>query len=246
LAKKYPGVQFIEVENQDYDFAGYSAGAKLISSMQNIDHVFFLNSGVLGPLLPEYSEDWCKPFTDLLDEDTKLVGTTIASPENGSVNIEYLQSVYPRNGVSIAHHVQSMCFAMNFKTLVACVQEGLFSGNYGNDKQSLVHNFELLISWKILGQGFNISAVLKSFQDIDYRQLEFSRNSFAVEGDPYVKNGYFGKPINPYDVIFYKTSRNLLSEKEVNLLLGLDLPSAPQFPKRTANSFLAQIYRLFN
>jgi hypothetical protein len=240
LANMYPEIQFIEVENKDYDFAGYSSGANLVSAMQGIDNVFFLNSGVLGPILPGYFLDWWKPFTELLDEDTKLVGTTIASPKNGSVNIEYLQSVYPRNRVSIAHHVQTMFFAMDFKTLVNFVQEGLFSGSYGNDKQSLVHNFELLMSWKILGQGFNISSVLKSFQGIDYKTLEFSRNNFAVEGDPYVKNGYFGMPINPYDVIFYKTSRNLLSEKQVNLLLGLDIPSP------AGNPFLNRISRIFN
>lgn len=245
LRNRFKDVHFFPVKNYDYDFSGYSAGAKLISNFSDIKYVFFMNSGVIGPVIPEYTKDWCQPFTTLLNSETRLVGTTIASPIQGEVNINYLQSVYPRKGVNIAHHVQSMFFCITFDTLLSLVSEGIFDGDYSNDKQSLVHNFELLLSWKLLANGFNISSVLSLFQNTDYRELASSNNSFNKEGDPYVENGYFGKSINPYDVIFYKSSRNLIPEFELNQWLKLNVISTRhgQNPKPRKN-FLHNSKRL--
>jgi hypothetical protein len=242
LKIRYPEVAFIPVENHDYDFAGYSAGARLITPKPKFQYVFFLNSGVLGPIIPEYLGNWTDRFINLLIDDVKLAGTTIASPIQGEVNIDYLQSICPRSNVTVAHHVQTMFFAMKFETLVELAQDGLFTGEFKNDKQSLVHNFELLLSWKLLSKGFNISAILKEFQGNDYRMLEESKNDHSIAGDPYVINGYFGKSINPYDVIFYKTSRNLLDNSEISRILGISKPEKRKLPKFQVKPFLARIY----
>ena len=66
-------------DNIGYDFGGYNHALKYIK--QNgitYDYYFFLNSGVIGPILPHYfKEHWTNIFIKKINNIVKLVGTTI-------------------------------------------------------------------------------------------------------------------------------------------------------------------------
>ena len=73
-----PNLKIIRRENTGYDFGAHSIALKNIS--RNYDYYFFMNSGVIGPILPHYfpkNIHWSKIFTNKINGNIKLVGTTI-------------------------------------------------------------------------------------------------------------------------------------------------------------------------
>jgi hypothetical protein len=63
---------------------------------------------------------------------------------------------------------------------------------------------EIGLSQRILENGWNINSILPKYRGIDYRTL---RKGINPPKDPYHPGNYFGKSIQPTDVIFFKVHR---------------------------------------
>ena len=67
-------------ENVGFDFGGHAYALEYIkSTSKTYDYYFFMNSGVIGPIIPEYftQTHWTNIFIRKITNRVKLVGTTI-------------------------------------------------------------------------------------------------------------------------------------------------------------------------
>ena len=96
-------------ENKGYDFGAYSFMIHRLK--KKYDYYFFMNSSVRGPYMKSHGSSWATPFLNLLNGDTRLVGT--------SINIYPYPTLYQYDlsqlfGVKTVYsHVQSMFFVMD-------------------------------------------------------------------------------------------------------------------------------------
>lgn len=187
-----PNVHYIPIVNTDMrDFTGYRAAAHNLYK-KNYHYIFFMNSGVIGPLMTsDKTRPWWQYFLDLFDDDIHLVGTSIGMPTWDGI-------FYP--------HVQSMFFCLDSYGLEFALANKFFDlkANWG---WGYIQNFEFKLSKAFLDKGYNINAILSEFRDKDYRKIDKDFNPTSMDGDPYALGSYFGKTIDPYEVIFFKTTR---------------------------------------
>jgi hypothetical protein len=71
----------------------------------------------------------------------------------------------------------------------------------------IIANKEIGLSQIAIKNGWNINCILSKYKNIDYTHIQKDINFSSINGDPYYKNAYFGKTIDPYEVIFFKTNR---------------------------------------
>ena len=69
-------VRVIYRDNVGYDFGGHRASLNAIDK-DMFDYFFFMNSGVIGPVLKDRNKEWYSHFTNKITKKVKLVGTTI-------------------------------------------------------------------------------------------------------------------------------------------------------------------------
>ena len=209
-----PNVKVLQRENTHYDFGAYHF-ALLNTNVDNYKYFIFLNTSVRGQFVPPYANiEWYEPFTALLKDDIKLVGTTINilnSPTTHS-QIFQMMSGFPRPHT----HVQTQMFAMDLECLKYLMNStDLFSNyNYSNMTEFICRK-EIMMSQLVLHKGWNISAILPEFRNIDYRRLNQDFNMSSFEHDPGFPNTCFGRTLHPYDCIFIKTNRGI-SVNEIN------------------------------
>ena len=68
-------LKIIRRDNIGFDFGGHAAALEVIPEY---DYYFFMNSGVIGPIVPHYyTEHWSSIFIRKINDKVKLVGTTI-------------------------------------------------------------------------------------------------------------------------------------------------------------------------
>ena len=211
-----PNLTVIHRENKGFDFGAY--GDVLTSASRDFsgyDFVFFLNTSVRGPFLPEGKEsDWTESFIDIFKEDpsVKLVGTSI------NVLDSRIPFLLPGDAKKPLHpHVQSMFFVLDREALDFLRREGFFALAKEGTMSFLqaIARFEVGMSFLILENGWNISCLLPGYRGLDYRSIASQPNPSSKHGDPYFKNAYFGKTILPTDVIFYKNNRKCLSNAKL-------------------------------
>jgi len=180
-----PGVTVINRENKNLDFGAW--GHVLFSdkfNYKNYDYFVLLNSTVRGPFLPTWQKDknWLKLFTDRLDDEIKLVGTTIGWCHHPP-------------------HVQSMLLTLDKIGMELVINGGIFDFNkdYGHDE--IIVQREVGISQLILNSGYNIACMLKALHGIDFRQ-----NRDSTPHTFFWRSKYFGIDVHPFEVIFIKTT----------------------------------------
>lgn len=210
-SEKRPNVHVIYRENTGYDFGAYTHALSLLQSAENnrtpynLDHYkyfFFINSSVRGPYVKHHKEisEWSYQFTDLLQNDVHLVGTTIC----------ILHA--PHSWISVAKpHVQSMVLVMDRQCLDVLLLQ-IFHPNFTtNDMWSTIVNKEILLSTYLLEKGWNISCLATKYQGFDYRKITNNINSSSVpySGDSCYPGAYFGGTHDPYEIVFIKTNRGL-------------------------------------
>ena len=80
---KFPNLDNLKIlkrENIGYDTGGHNCALEYIEAQSKIyDYYFFMNSGVIGPIIPHYFTEthWTNIFIKKINERVKLVGTTI-------------------------------------------------------------------------------------------------------------------------------------------------------------------------
>ena len=188
---KFPelnNLTIIKRENIGYDFGGHNAALESIK--KSYDFYFFMNSGVIGPIIPHYftSIHWTNIFIKKINDSVKLVGTTIVClPEHDSggygPKIEGFFFMTDKIGLELLKN-----------------QKNIFCNHQG--KYSVIVNGEYGLSNCILKNGYSIDCMLPKYQNINWtNKVNYNMNNNI---HPSRKNSFYGYSINPYDVIFHK------------------------------------------
>jgi len=218
---RLPNIKILERDNIDYDFGAYSDALKTLY-IDSYDYFFFLNTSVRGPFLPEDSRSnkWTLPFIKLLKDDVKLVGTSIniynvtdpKEQQNPNVQLLIKKGLKPP-----FVHVQSQMFLLDKIAIKYLISKKFFNQTPETDFNKFIALREVMMSQLILKNNWNINCLLPKYKNLDYRTLDHDINPTSTGGDPYYPGAYFGDSIDPYDVIFIKTNRNVSTDKILEL-----------------------------
>lgn len=181
----------IKRENIGYDFGGYNSALEYIeSNNKTYDYYFFLNSGVIGPILPNYftQPHWSNIFIRKINDRVKLVGTTIVCLPH-----------WDKGG--FGPKVEGFFFVVDNIGLNILKNEKTIFHDH-KDKEATILNGEYGMSKAIFNAGYTIDCMLPKYQNVDWTNPE--NHNMNNNLHPSRKNMYFGGSINPYDVIFHK------------------------------------------
>ncbi len=78
------------------------------------------------------------------------------------------------------------------------------------DKLAVILHYEVMLSHRIIQNGWNISCLLPEYKRIDYRKAHDDINPTSRNGDPCYAGAYFGRTLEPYEVVFIKTNRDIV------------------------------------
>ncbi len=191
--KELNNLYIIKRPNIGYDFGGHSAALKFVdSNKKKYDYYFFMNSGVIGPILPHYLDNnekhWTEYFIPKITNYVKLVGTTIVCLKE-----KELKLYGPR--------VEGFFFLTDQIGLDIIREDGNVFKNH-QTKFGAVINGEYGLGRCILKKGYNMDCMLYRYKDINWRELKnWHMNNYK---HPSRHHSYYGKSINPYEVIFHK------------------------------------------
>lgn len=181
----------IKRENIGFDFGAYNAGLKYIEdNNKQFDYYFFLNAGVIGPIIPHYYREnhWTTIFHKKINKNVKLVGTSIvclSSYDSGGFGpkVEGFFFVVDKIGLQLLKN-----------------QQNIFCDH--QNKHDAVVNGEYGLSNCIFKSGYTIDCMLPRYQNIDWTD----KNNYFLNYNmhPSRENSFYGYSINPYDVIFHK------------------------------------------
>lgn len=209
--KTKENIKIIKRENKGYDFGAHSYAVNNFIK-KKYDYYIFLNSSVKGPYLRNNIK-WYQPFIKLFNnKDIKIVGTTINIFDNDNFNNKIkntLADIYKHP--KPYPHVQSMFYIIdkeyfNYLKLINFYDEVRL--NSINNIDEIILYYEFGLSQHALNKGWNINCIIEPYRDLDYRIIDTDFNPYSNHGDIYYKNAYFGKNIDPYDVIFFKNNRD--------------------------------------
>lgn len=191
---KFPildNLTILKRENIGYDFGGHAYALEYIATLsKKYDYYFFMNSGVIGPIIPHYFTEthWTNIFITKINNCVKLVGTTIVCLPR-----------YDSGGYG--PKVEGFFFMVdNIGLELLKKQQTIFCNH--EDKYSAIVNGEYGISNCILKNGYSIDCMLPKYQNIDWKNnINYNLNNNI---HPSRKNSFYEYSINPYDVIFHK------------------------------------------
>ena len=191
---KFPvlsNLTILKRHNIGYDFGGHNHALEYIKrENKSYDYYFFMNSGVIGPILPHYltNTHWSTIFINKITESVKLVGTTIVC-------------LPPIDTGGYGPKVEGFFFMTDAIGLELLKNEKTIFCNH-LDKCSAIVNGEYGLSNCILKNGYSIDCMLPKYKNIDWRNsIHYNSNN---NKHPSRKNSFYGQSINPYDVIFHK------------------------------------------
>lgn len=206
-------INYLRTKNKNNDYGGYVEFLKNFKITH--DFYVFINSSVRGPFLPNYYDGcWVDPFISRLYDRNHLVGASINNLSISSDHSVAMRSKY--DYLPPFNHVQTTAYALTCKAL-----EHLYSiGFYGNEevmtKDEVILNYEIRLSCEIRKQGWSISSISQFDADFDYVVNDFIvLNPSAHNGDSQVRHGFYSRSFTPYDLIFIKTSRNILLPEDL-------------------------------
>ena len=208
-----PNIRVMYRVNEHYDFGAWHHALQNISKYK---YFIFLNTSVRGPFLPRYVKmKWYEAFTDLIVGDVKLVGATINVLNCMQSEHSYLflkMSGFPRPHT----HIQSQFFVMDLECLQFLMNDTDLFTNYDyNGITEFIARKEIMMSQLVLKHGWNISAILPEYQNIDFRSFKVYPNNHWILTDPTWHKSCFGRTLHPYECIFIKTNRGI-SVDEIN------------------------------
>lgn len=190
-------VNILYRENIGYDFGGWSHAILENNLYKNYDNFIFANSSIVGPFIHSYcKEKWTDIYTNMLKDNVKLFGSTINS------HFDIINN----------SHVQSYIFTMDKTTLEYLINCEIFTNKYETTFESLIHNKEILMSRKIIENGWNIGSFLPQFKDVDFT---FKTKSLADHNLNYCNHDTMFERFqnvlwNKYELVFIKGNRDIL------------------------------------
>jgi hypothetical protein len=208
-------IHVIPRENKGHDFGAYASGLEAIEKSGKVyDYYFFMNTSVRGPFIPPYTKQkWYELFIPLFTREVACVGTTVnILPEvNENAHIFYKLTGFEGGPYT---HIQSMFFGLTHESMLFLKSKNFW--NCENTKDFIVEK-EIMMSQLFLRNNYNIACILPEYKDTDFRNLKINVNYTAWNGDGYEKNGWFGRSLHPYEVIFSKMNRAVCPEEIASL-----------------------------
>jgi len=184
-------------DNLGYDFGGWSEALLTNSLYQNYENFIFANSSIIGPFLnPDFKGKWTDIYLNGLKDNVKLFGSTINCCGN-----------------PFKAHVQSYIFAMDKTTLEYLIKCEIFSLiNYSRTFEDCIWNKEVLMSRKIIDNGWNIGSLLPYYNGVDFTfktksHMEY-RKMFEFQDD-FGFEQHRNRLWNEYQLVFVKGNRDL-------------------------------------
>ena len=188
-----PNLTVIRRENKGFDFGGHNSALEHIDSInKKYDYYFFMNSGVIGPIMPHYFklvlDHWSSIFIKKINNVVKLVGTTIVClpPED-------LGGVGPK--------VEGFFFMVDQIGLDLLRNQKTIFCDHAT-KIDAILNGEYALSTCMFNNGYSIDCMLRKYQNIDWRNTYYHKSN--NNNHPSRKNSFYGNTIIPYEVIFHK------------------------------------------
>jgi len=186
-------ITIIKRENVGFDFGGHNTALEYIDkNNKKYDFYFFMNSGVIGPIIgPILSNDfyhWTNIFINKINNRIKLVGTTIVCLPHTDAG-------------GYGPKVEGFFFMVDQIGLNLLRNEKTIFCNHPN-KYSAIVNGEYGLSNTIFKNGYSIDCMLHKYQNIDWT----NKNNYNLNNNihPSRKNSFYNNSIDPYEVIFHK------------------------------------------
>ena len=206
-----PSVTIVRQKNSCFDLGtvGWILGSHNTTvDISKYTYFVWLNSSVRGPFMPGYLRGrlhWTRPLTDLITEDTKLVGATInCGGAHGLPPYPHVQSYVTatdRDGLSILLQASSV---------FACWE----------DMKDVVINSEIGASRAIIDAGYNIDCLMTRYEGVDWRE---EVKKMAVSSDPLkacnagfnpLQPGFNdGIDVHPFETMFTKVKASHLEAR---------------------------------
>jgi hypothetical protein len=183
-------------DNIGYDFGGWSEALLVDDLYKKYDNFIFCNSSIVGPFLPSYYKGtWTDVYIDGLKDNVKLFGSTINTcldPINKS-------------------HVQSYIFSMDKLTLEYLIDCEIFSiTKYSKTFDACILNSEILMSRKIIENGWNIGSLFQYYKNVDFTFKNKTPKQYNISFfDDIMYNKYRGKLWSVYELVFIKGNRDI-------------------------------------
>ena len=185
--------------NIGYDFGGWSEALLADDLYKAYDNFIFVNSSVIGPFIPSYYKGkWTDIYIGGLTNNVKLFGSTINTCED------------PIN----RSHVQSYIFAMDKNTLKYLIAHEIFSiTNYANTFDDAIEQKEVLMSRKIIENGWNIGSLLTYYNNVDFTFRQKRPEDYNIIFlDDVMYNKYQNYIWDKYELVFIKGNRIKIRE----------------------------------
>ena len=185
----YSNLKVIRRDNIGFDFGGHKAALDSLEG-KSYDYYMFMNSGVIGPFLPDSyntSQHWIRLFSRKITDKVKLVGTSIFCESI------FLDGPGPR--------VESFCFMTDALGLDLMLKQGTIFYDMPTKYDAIV-NGELGMSQCILKNGYTVDCMLERYKGIDW--LDMANWTMNENRYPSRRNGFYGNSINPFEVVFHK------------------------------------------
>jgi hypothetical protein len=193
-------VKILYRDNIGYDFGGWSEALLSNNLYQSYDKFIFVNSSVSGPFIPaDYSGKWTDMYINGLRNNIKLFGSTINTL---------------RDPVNYSH-IQSYIFSMDKSTLEYLIKCEIFSiTSYAETFYDAVTNKEILMSRKIIENGWNIGSLCTYYADVDFTFSCKSPQEYNIEFlDDIMFENYRNVLWNDYQLVFIKGNRINITNK---------------------------------
>ena len=181
-------------ENIGYDFGGWSDALLTNNLYKKYKHFIFVNSSVIGPFIKiENNTKWTDIYLRELKNNVKLVGSTI-NTMGSPIHLS---------------HVQSYIFCVDNITLDYLIKCEIFSTTkYATTFQDAIQNKEILMSRKIIENGWNISSLMPLYKNVDFTFINKAPSDYNIIflGDIMYEQ-YRNNLWNDYEIIFIKGNR---------------------------------------
>ncbi len=192
---KLPNLFVYKTENEGRDFTGY-ADSLLKVNIEEFNYFIFLNDTIRGPFLPRFlsKKSWPYLFLSLLNEKTKLIGSTINYFDLGKNN---------KN----TKHVQSMNFATDLIGIKILLDNGIFNKNkhkiYLKDSiQKYISELEVGMTKVILEKNYNIDCFQQKYNSI------VTTENDNIQNDGFSFTSLLSEPVHPLEIMFIKSKNH--------------------------------------
>lgn len=186
-------------DNIGWDFGGWSEGLLKDNYYQNFDYYLFLNHSCIGPFIKkDEKRNYVDIYVDKLNENTKLVGSTINTMNNP---LEM-------------SHVQSYIFATDKEALNYLISKKIFTMEIDKNLsasmfRAIARTKEIKLSRCLIDNGWNICCLHKYFDNYDFTIQNLKKSNKDLE---------YGSKLN--DIMFKKYDNVLWTKDELVFVKG--------------------------